>query len=372
MKKTVIKVIAILLPVLALLLMVEIAVRWVYYQKNSGHSFALKQMLRDLRKPKAPESTFPVPEEYRQFLNSDDEIRNLQQVFLKDKVAFGNSPFTELRNEGTEAQFRDDKGVLRNKPNHHYAVSFLKSRVGEPWDPYLYKDSSPDTPKSKETQDFLDRIGLGLKHSHIDANGDRVTLPVSTATDVVLVVGDSVSYGAAVNDDETLASVLQAKNPQFKFVNASVGGAHTPDNFQRLQERLDQFKGHVKGVVFVNSEAAFSEKETPEVIINTLDEILTKAGVQHRVFVNTQYIYVIMPDMIRKREEQELRKFLNLRKQTVELARKKNMQVVDTYEVVNAYRQKMGSPYAGFAFFVDHSHFSLFGAQIIAEGIRFE
>ena len=104
----------------------------------------------------------------------------------------------------------------------------------------------------------------------------------------MLVIGDSVAYGAALNDDETLASVLQARNPQFKFINSGVGGSHTKGVFKRLQERLDQYKGRVKGVIYVNTEGGFSDTETPEFIVNGLDEMLTKAGVVHRVFVNTQ------------------------------------------------------------------------------------
>jgi len=371
MKKIVIRTLAVLIPLLVLLLVVEISARWVYYQQGSPYPFAIKQLTKEWGKKQKGEK-FPVPDEYRFYLNSDEEIKNLTPVFLKDGIAFGNSPFQELRNDKTEAQFRDDKGVLRNKPNYHYAVSFLKSRVGEQWDPYLYKDSTPDAPKSPETLDFINRYGLAFKHSQIDADGNRVTVPASTATDIILVVGDSVAYGAAIDDAETLPSVLQRQHPQFKFVNASVGGGHTTDNFQRLRERLAKHKGHVKGVVYVNTETGFSETETPEFIVNGLDEILEKEVVLHRVFVNAQYVYIIMPDMLRKREEKDLRKFLLWRKQTLALAHEKNMLVVDAYEIVNDYRQKMGTPYAGFSFFVDHSHFSLFGSQKVAEHIRFQ
>ena len=80
---------------------------------------------------------------------------------------------------------------------------------------------------------------------------------------------------------------------------------------------------------------------------------------------------MIMPDLIRKREEKDLRKFFLLRKQTLELAHKKSMTVVDSCDVVNEYRQKMGTPYAGFVFFIDHSHLSAFGTQMVADRIRF-
>lgn len=370
MKKILVPTLAIIIPIAVLLLVVEIAARWIYYQSWSEYPFAIKQFTKEWSKKRKGEQ-YPVPDEYKNYLNSDEEIKKLVSIFQKDGVAFGNSPFQELRNDKTEAQFHDDKNVVRNKPNYHYAVSFLRSRVGEPWDPYLYKDSTPGQPKSPETQDFLKRIGMGLKHSHIDANGDRVTLPPSSSSDIVLVVGDSVAYGAALNDDETLPSMLQKRYPQFKFINLGVGGAHTKDNFTRLQERLDQYKGQVKGVIYVNTEGGFSDTETPEFIINGLDDMLSKAGVTHRIFVNTQYIYIIMPDVIRKREEKDLRKFLLLRKDVLQRARDKKMQVVDSYDMVNEYREKMGTPYAGFAFFIDHSHFSAFGMEQVADRIKF-
>ena len=361
---------AVLIPVLILLLVAEIAARWIYYQKGSKYPTAIKQFTKEWSK-RSKGDKLPIPDEYSTFLNSDEEIKKLVPIFLKDGIAFGNSPFQELRNDKTEAQLRDDKGILRNKPNYHYAVSFLKSRVGEPWDPYLYKDSTPDQMKSPETVDFLNRVGLELKHSHIDANGDRLTVPTSTSNDIVLVVGDSVAYGAALSDEETLPSVLQLRYPQFKFINASVGGAHTKDNFLRLKERLEQYKGQVKGVIYVNTEGGFSDTETPEFIVNTLDDMLNAANVAHRILVNTQYIYVIMPDVIRKRDEKDLRKFLLLRKDVLQRARDKKIQVVDCYDLVNAHRQKMGTPYAGFMFFIDHSHLSSFGIEQVADRINF-
>ena len=133
---------AILIPIFMLLLVVEIAGRWIYYQASSEYPFAIKQFTKEWSK-KHKAKQYPVPDEYRFYLNDDEEIRKLIPVFLKDGVAFGNSPFKELRNDKTEAQFTGADGVVRNKPNYHYVVSYLKSRVGNPWDPYLYKDSLP-------------------------------------------------------------------------------------------------------------------------------------------------------------------------------------------------------------------------------------
>ena len=55
------------------------------------------------------------------------------------------------------------------------------------------------------------------------------------------------------------------------------------------------------------------------------------------------------------------------RKQTaLTLARQKRFETIDFYEIVNDYRDSMGSPLAGFFLYVDHTHFSALGVDMVA------
>jgi len=73
-------------------------------------------------------------------------------------------------------------------------VAFTRSRIYNPWDPLLYKDSNPGAPKSLETEAFRTQYCLEPKASHIGPDGLRITVPASDSDDIILVVGDSIAY----------------------------------------------------------------------------------------------------------------------------------------------------------------------------------
>ena len=51
----------------------------------------------------------------------------------------------------------------------------------------------------------------------------------------VVMLGDSIAYGAGVKDDETFSSLLQSRGPRFDVVDLAVGGYGTDQELIRLE-----------------------------------------------------------------------------------------------------------------------------------------
>lgn len=368
MKKPLFLTLYILACLLLVAFLLEVGLRWVHYQKTSTHDFAIKEVSRNFREGVKAAKLPPSPELSR-FVSSEKEVRDLYPAFKKDAIAFGNSPFIELIHPDTESIIRDKDGVLGNLPNHTYQVAFGRYRIGDPWDPILYKDNHPEKANSPETEAFVKaRLFNATSASH-DADGHRNTVPASTAQDIVLVIGDSVAYGAAVNDADTLPSQLQLLHPNVKFINAGVGGSGTPDNLSRLGIELKRYGSQVKSVVYVFCENDWNDDDTPEKLCTGLKEALDAAGIQDRVFIYTEYLERIMPDLVRNTKESDLRRFWQLKSRTLDLLKQQPITVVEWSKLLDAHRQEAGSVFSGMALYVDHCHLSPLGLKILAGSV---
>jgi hypothetical protein len=65
----------------------------------------------------------------------------------------------------------------------------------------------------------------------------------------VVMLGDSIAYGAGVKDDETFAALLEKRNPQLDVVNLAVGGYGTDQELIQLEQRG---LGYAPDVVVLN------------------------------------------------------------------------------------------------------------------------
>jgi len=365
-KKFLFQTVATTLLVLFIVVTAEIAARAIYFHTHSSRSTALKyffnEMQRENRSAGDAES-----EELKSFINKKSQFEDHLPFFIEDRIAFGNTPFEELRSDEAKAVFEDEDGILHNKPNQRFSVAFIKSRIFNAWDSPLYKDMDLAKPNSRKTQDFLRQYGLVEKINTIDANGDRVTVPESSAEDIILVVGDSVAYGAGVGDDETLSSCLQLRYPDFRFVNVGVPGCGLRDSLARVRARLELFKGRVKGLIYVHCENDFNEETSPEFIVNELSDLIEKNKIPYKSFIYTYYIYRAFPDVVRFSDELELREYFKLKKDLVSHAEKRGLPVIDTWQMMSDYRHREGTPFSGLSLYVDHTHFSRLGHEKVAD-----
>lgn len=364
-KKILFQAVATTLLILFFVVAAEMVGRFMYFHTHASESSALKYFLKEMQ-AKSGGSGDPEAEELESFVDDESRFEELFPSFIEDGIAFGNTPFEELRSDRSEAVFEDEDGILHNKPNQRYSVSYIKSRIFNAWDSPLYKDMDLAKPNSQKTQDFLRRYGLVEKINTTDANGDRVTVPESSAEDIILVVGDSVAYGAGLGDEETLPSCLQRRYPGFKFVNVGVPGCGLRDSLVRIRDRLEIFKDRVKGVIYVHCENDFNEETSPEFIVNELSDLIEEYKIPYKSFIYTYYIYRVFPDVVRLSDEAELREYFKLKKDLVSHAEKRGLPVIDTWQMISDHRHQEGTPLAGLSLYVDHTHFSRLGNEKVA------
>jgi lysophospholipase L1-like esterase len=367
------KIIFTLIPCVILIFILEISLRSIYYQisqRTHEHTFAIGQAVDDVRNwVNNLGVTIDNIEDLHSYILHREQIEEQFPLFLENRVAFGNTPFKELLTTDNQTLIKNENGFLINRPNDKFYTGFLRSLIFKEWDPIVIKQFAEYRQKDVGIEKFIQQYCLSLQKVTIEESGSRLTIPKSNANCIVLVIGDSVAFGSLLNDEDTLASQLQTQLPNLKFVNAGVARAGARDNAQQLARRLQEFGHRVVAVIYVHCENDFSKQDTPDTIVSGIVDVLNAHDIKTRIFVYQQYIYRTMPDLLRPENPKLLKGFFDLKRETIRLAKRNQFQVVDFYDLVDAYRRELGTPLAGFGLYVDHAHFSKLGTKHVADKI---
>ena len=297
------------------------------------------------------------------------DIRQLEPyipAMQANGVGLGNAPFRELKTDAAAMNHIVD-GCQQIKPNLRKTLSYMRSELFNTFDPLNYFHDS-DASLPPDLQAFLDRYSFRKVHLTTDANGYRITLPAVESPDKILVMGDSLGMSAMVDDDETLASQLQAADPKHQYVNIGVGGAEAEDIVCNLERALKRYPGQVRGVIYPfceNDLHVHHPLGTPERMIERLARIKADYGIKDFAIIYMPYIYNAVPELTRVRGTQgyEWPRFHAERARLLALAGEAGFRHLDYATIALAEQKATGSQYAALALFIDHAHLS-------REGIR--
>jgi lysophospholipase L1-like esterase len=291
-------------------------------------------------------------------------------------VYLGNTPYQELASGEARFTVLGEDGILRNKPNVALWSVQLRTRLFHSYDPVMLDRLGGGEDLPPRVRAFVDRYGFRETVATTDENGDRTTLPHSSAEGIVLVIGDSQAFGVGLEDEETLASLLQRRFPALRFVNASVPSGETRDNLARLRDRLERLAGRVKAVVYFFSESDIERGVEPDALISQVHELCERHGVASRTLVYGAYFYRTLPEIVRATtarfeqvSDEALVAKLVFRRRMLERARALGFHAVDTWEIVQRYRERERSLFAGLALYLDHGHWSPRGTRLIADAV---
>ncbi|MFO1059501.1 MAG: hypothetical protein U1E53_21345 [Dongiaceae bacterium] len=331
----------------------------VLHLKNPATSYAARFYATLFPHRVAGETRWPI-------LTDGRQIEPYVELFKENGVGLGNSPYRELRTkQGSINQVVD--GCLEMKPNLRKTLSFMRSELYNNFDPLNYFYDT-DRKLPAELQAFLDRYTFRKVHLTTDANGYRITVPKVESPDKILIMGDSMAMSAMVEDDETLASQLQARDPKHQYISIGVGGASAEDVVCALERAVKRYPGQIRGIIYPYSEGDLHANHplgAPERLIPRLAKIKEEAGIQDFTIIAMTYIYNSMPELTRipgtrgydfPRNTEEKARLLKL-------AREAGFRTFDFIDVTLEEQKASGSAYAPFAFFIDISHLS-------REGIR--
>src|SRR5437870_6180583 len=119
---------------------------------------------------------------------------------------------------------RDEEVGWTLIPNARISLYMLKALNPLNFDPPVLALRS-DAKISDDLRSYISRQARLHYTYTVGADGFRTTVPIVEAEHKILMVGDSVLFGEAVNDDSTMSSYLQRMiGESFRVVNAGVGG----------------------------------------------------------------------------------------------------------------------------------------------------
>lgn len=232
---------------------------------------------------------------------SDSATLSAMIPLMRDQgVGMGNTPFADTMTEEAAVN-TETGGCAALKPNLKKTAFFLSTSAFNPFDPpTIFHDA--DAALDPALQGFLDRYGKRRTSLTTNAAGERVTLPVIERPRKVIVTGDSIAFGAMVNDSETISSQMQARDTGRQYVNLGVAGIDAEAIICRLEQAAGRYKGAIDELVYVYCENDFKPSRrygTSAEVVDWLKAFAAREGIGKVTVVFSPYIYLVSPETTR-------------------------------------------------------------------------
>lgn len=298
-------------------------------------------------------------------------FHELLDHFEADGVALGDSYYEQLRTERASMNSEED-GCKVQKPHLDKETTFLRAGMYEPFAPvsafYDY-----DAPLHEDVRVFLERYGTRRNRHRTNENGERLTLPVVQSDVKVIVAGDSIANGSNLRDHETLASRLQALDPQRQYVNIGISGADAPDILCALKRAANRNPGQITELIYIYCENDFKDDKdggTPGEVIGWLREFVKENDIRLTTIIYAPYIYNIVPHLTRFRggyRGGSYKTHNNERNQLEDLATEAGFSYVDMTDLAMAEIEATQTQLGALSLFIDHAHWSPVGTTRMAD-----
>ena len=303
-------------------------------------------------------------------LTDESQIKPYIAELKANGVGLGNSPYRELVTDEARVNYWVG-GCQRMKPNLKKTISFMRSELFNNFDPlnYFY-DSARTLPA--DLQQFLDKYSFRRIHLTSNENGERLTLPAVQSADKILVAGDSLGMSAMVDDDETLASQLQAADPTHQYVNIGIAGADASDVVCALEAAAKRYAGQIKAVIYPfceNDLHIHKPYGTPETLIPWLAKFRDENHIASFTIIYMPYIYNTVPELTRipGHAQFDWRRNGAEKARLLALADKAGFRALDYTRIAEAEKKAGGSEYSAFALYVDQAHLSRLGIKRLVD-----
>lgn len=305
-------------------------------------------------------------------LSNPAELEALLPLLVEQGVAMGNVPYAELDTSRSRINTVVD-GCYTLQPNLDKTMFHLRSQLFNPFDPIsvFYDTGTMLDPTLKA---FFDRYGLPPVRITSNVAGERTTVPLMERDRKIIVAGDSVAFGAMLDDADTLASQLQILDPARQYVSVAVGGADARDVVCNLDRAARRYAGAIDALVYVYCENDFNrslEYGAPEDVIAWLAQFAAANDLapDRITIVYAPYIYNVVPQITRfegyRGGEAATYRDEKLRLQGAVGAA--DFRWLDIAAIARDDDATFGTQFATLHFFVDHVHLSPWGTRHLAE-----
>jgi hypothetical protein len=363
---------AILAVTLALVLMVEGAIALIGW--NAPQTSATYAAVRWV-KGQITGKYLDEDQSHPGVLVDADELEALVPLMVEQGIGMGNVPFEELATEASRLNTIVD-GCYSLKPNLDKTLFYLRSQIYNPLDPItvFYDTGLAPGPALRA---FFDTYGLPPVRARSNAVGERVTVPLVERERKVIVAGDSVAFGAMIDDADTIASQLQALDSERQYVSVAVGGADARDVVCNLERAAQRYDGQIDELIYVYCENDFNralEYGTPEEVVAWLQGFVQAQGIASVTVLFAPYVYNIVPQYTRFPGARggEFPTYLDERHRLEAATHAAGFRWLSIGEIVRGEDAEFGTQFATLHNFVDHTHLSRHGVAQVVAALRAE
>lgn len=308
-------------------------------------------------------------------LTDAGELEALVPSMVEQGIGMGNVPFSELETDASRLNVVAD-GCYSLKPNLDKTLFYLRSQIYNPLDPItVFYDTGLALDPS--LRDFFEKYGLPAARARSNEFGERITVPSVERERKVIVAGDSVAFGAMIDDADTIASQLQAGDAARQYVSIAVGGADARDVICNLERAAGRYAGAMDELIYVYCENDFNrslEYGTPEEVVAWLEEFAAAQGIGRVTVLFAPYIYNIVPQYTRFPGSRggAFPTYLDERHRLEAAVRAAGFRWLNVADIVRADDNAFGTQFATLHSFVDHTHLSRHGVALVAAALRAE
>ena len=307
---------------------------------------------------------------YAPYFADAGKLSSLIPLMRDSGIGVGNSPFKDVVTD--EAAINTTlNGCPTMKPGLRKIAFHLRSSAFNPFDPITIFYNA-DKKLDPRLASFFDRYGSRRVTISTNAEGERVTEPRVDRLQKVLVAGDSVAFGAMIDDKETLSSELQRRDNRRQYVNLGVAGIDAEAIVCRLEAAAQRYHGTIDEVIYVYCENDFQPNRPfgrPDAVVNWLKAFAARERITKITIVFSPYIYTIAPELsrfdgyfgatypYRATERLELRNGVQ----------SAGFGWIDIGLLAREEEASHKNPFAMFGLFVDHNHLSPDGVRKLAD-----
>jgi lysophospholipase L1-like esterase len=257
-------------------------------------------------------------------------------------------------------------------PNAHISLYMLKALNPLNFDPPVLALRS-DAKISDDLRSYINTQARLHYTYTVDGDGFRTTLPIVESQHKLLMVGDSVLFGEAVNDDSTMASYLQKMvKESFRVVNAGVGGFSGEQALEMARKAAKKSK--YDALIYVACQNDFMIQQGVPYSEQAREVLKKFAAVKETfsgkvIIILVPYMEYSIDDILQRGEwsREMVAETDRLRREMPIAAKENGFEFIDGTNIMNDYMKQSGTIMSRFALYVNDAHLSPLGNQLFAE-----
>ena len=257
------------------------------------------------------------------------------------------------------------------KPDVKIGAYMMKSTKALNIDPPVIYFQHGDIHKlSSQSKAYITEQSRMYFEYSTDGSGFRKTIPNVTSDRKILIIGDSVPFGAGVDDENTAASHLQKLvGEQFKVLNAAVGG-YTGTQAYLVAKKLSN-QNNFEGLIYVACQNDFMIVKDwvgeAKKVLSKIQSLSNKFNNNVMVILITYMEYNLRDIfLIKGWKEEKINQTHLLRNSMHQITEKLNFEYRDWTDNVHNFMEQEKSIFSRFALYSDHAHLSPLGNRLLA------